>query len=153
MRNIVLGLVMALATHQSDAKRDDMSRYATMLESLLEKQTATEANADMPAQKKVVHPHQHSDVDEPPHPEVKREGRPADHQPVSGEHRTAPGKLGKDPGSYNYREMVQKDKHKDHRMSSPENDESMPHPAGFSMDPHQPHDKYDHLMDQVGMDT
>ena len=49
MRNYVLGLVMALAMHQSNAKRDDISRYATMLESLLEKKTNTEANTDMPA--------------------------------------------------------------------------------------------------------
>ena len=38
-------------------------------------------------------------------------------------------------------------------MASPENDESILNPMGLSMDPHQLHDKYDHLVDQVGTDA
>ena len=140
MRNYVLSLVIALAMQETKAKRDDTSRYVTMLESLLEKQKGGENVTDQPAEKKMIQPRDHTDFDEPSHPEVKREGRPADHQPVSGEHREAPGKLGSDPSSYNYRELVQKDLHQGHRMAHPPNDELVNYPLGYGMDPHQPHD-------------
>ena len=54
MRNYVLGLVMALAIQETNAKRDDFSRYATMLESLLEKQKNADVGTDQPAQKKRI---------------------------------------------------------------------------------------------------
>ena len=123
MRNHVLWLVMALAIQETNAKRDDYSRYATMLESLLEKQKNADVGTDQPAQKKTIQPRDHSAFDEPDHPEVQREGTPTEHPSISGEHRQEPGKLGSDPESYNYRELVQKDLHKDHRMEHPENDE------------------------------
>ena len=70
MRNYVLGLVMALAIQETNAKRDDFSRYATMLESLLEKQKNADVGTDQPAQKKRIQPRDHSAFDEPDHPEV-----------------------------------------------------------------------------------
>jgi hypothetical protein len=32
-------------------------------------------------------------------------------------------------------------------MEHPENDELLQHPLGYGIDPHQPHDQYDHLLD------
>ena len=54
MRNYVLSLVIALAMQETKAKRDDTSRYVTMLESLLEKQKGGENVADQPAEKKMI---------------------------------------------------------------------------------------------------
>ena len=87
MRNHVLWLVMALAMQETNAKRDDYTRYATMLESLLEKQKNADVGIDQPAQKKTIQPRDHSALDEPDHPEVQRGVGPSDHPSIAGEHR------------------------------------------------------------------